>query len=100
MLHILCSFLLLEVYFCISYKTSIDTRIVQSFRLGFFLYIMSRDQFFIFRFVHEVEVFGRLPKPLSSSCLTNRVLFSRPWVQISIFVYLCFFEELGMLSFT
>ena len=100
MLHKLCSFLLLEVYFCISYKTSIDTRIVQSFRLGFFLYIMSRDQFFIFRFVHEVEVFGRLPKPLSSSCLTNRVLFSGPWVQISIFVYLCFFEELGMLSFT
>ena len=100
MLHILCSFLLLEVYFCISDKTSIDTRIVQSFRLGFFLYIMSRDQFFIFRFVHEVEVFGRLPKPLPSSCLTNRVLFSGPWVQISIFVYLCFFEELGMLSFT
>ena len=84
-------------------ETSIDTRIVQSFRLGFFLYIMSRDQFFIFRFVHEVEVFkvfGRLPKPLSSSCLTNRVLFSGPWAQINIFVYLCFFEELGMLSFT
>ena len=69
-------------------ETSIDTRIVQSFRLGFFMYIMSRDQFFIFRFVHEVEVFGRLPKPLSSSCLTNRVLFSGPWAQISIFVYL------------
>ena len=71
-------------------ETSIDTRIVQSFRLGFFLYIMSRDQFFIFRFVHEVEVFGRLPKPLSSSCLTNRVLFSGPWaglVSLSIFVF-------------
>ena len=81
-------------------ETSIDTRIAQSFRLGFFLYIMSRDQFFIFRFVHEVEVFGRLPKPLSSSCLTNRVVFSGPWAQISIFVYLCFLEELGVLSFT
>ena len=58
-------------------EKSIDTRIVQSFRLDFSLwYPMSWDQFSIFGFDHVVEVFGR-------SCLTNIVMFSGPWTNTS-----------------
>ena len=76
MLHILCPFLLLEVYLFTSQKSPLILEFFKSFRLDCSLYPMSRDQFSIFGFDHVVEVFGR-------SCLTNIVLFSGPWTNTS-----------------